>query len=513
MRKQVCRPSSVASGSRSHGIYKISWLGALKPPNPDSEGKVIVTLELLLPTNSQLLFLLAREAGERTADEQADPLLSSPSDLGEDDSYQEEGSDNVASPLLPQCPPLVDTSDPSISSPLLPNSPATPLLSDALLQQSSHSIVNIADSPSWHAGTALDLESGLNCQSCEALGSDPQSHSHLDASCQTSSKLNASLLSLTRPGTPIITLSKVAACIQTPSLSRPSTPLPQYNQDLLSLGTSPTAQLDANDSPLPSFHIVPPEEARQNRARRCALTLPSSNSLLVPLSSGLPSLPTSPFLGLPPHAPTPCNSPLRASYEFLNHVAPPPFKEAALTQVLEDEAKMYRPANTGLRPLLLPKEVAKRNPQEPPVLPVVRRQSFCPKSLVLPQKVARSSVDFDAMARERSQDREPKTSKRMSANVESILCRRPAPMILTESPSLPLIEVSSPPEEHIEEVSIFQDFDILNEQSQLLDVTFQMLEDSIASTSSLDFMGDPRVGLGFEDLPQMHSSVTMLSNP
>ncbi|TCD66424.1 hypothetical protein EIP91_001360 [Steccherinum ochraceum] len=73
--------------------------------------------------------------------------------------------------------------------------------------------------------------------------------------------------------------------------------------------------------------------------------------------------------------------------------ASPPIESFGTTHVHASETR--RPANPGLRPLRLPKELATRQLEAAQISP---QDTFCPRPLVLPQQVARRSLDVDDVA-------------------------------------------------------------------------------------------------------------------
>ncbi len=337
------------------------------------------------------------------------------------------------------------------------------------------------------------------------------SQSLLDASSLTPSKFNVGLLAGSRPGSPHLGLL----------LSRPCSPLPQFNQDILgensfakrldSLSDNAIFVTPIELGPLPSFTVIPPITI-DNDPVLIEINEHSDSLLVPPLPATIASSPTSPFLALPPHAPTPYNSPHRASGEFIDPSSPTALKEEVLNQVLGDDTKMYRPANTGLRPLLLPKEVAKRNPQEALMAPVTRNTTFCPKTLMLPQKVARNLIDFDALPRGKLQERSTKASKRVSTRLESILCKRPQLVQLAESPSLPMLKLSLP-EETVDET--VHEEGACRQQSKLMSDIFRLMENSgmdiCSSNNSVASIHE--IGLGLSHSYESRDVLVMVGLP
>ena len=436
-----------------------------------------------------------------------------------DDSVSGDNSTSLLLPSSPQCPTLIDASDPSAFSPDLPDSPETPTHCDTFPPFHSRSLIEAAETLSWHTISEPDIESGLGYNHPDTPPLGIRSASSLELCGKTPTKLNVTILGNSTSLSPGSVLSRVAACIHPSShASQSSNPLPQFHQEYLVGHTG--VQVDAccvdNASgifsnapcPLPSFTLIPPNADFDNPIL-LDIAEPSDSSL-IPFSSALPSLPTSPFLALPPHAPTPCNSPHRAGSEFLNQVTPSPFKKEVLTEVLGDGIKMYRPTNTGLRPLLLPKEVAKRNPQEVIFnLAPVRNTGFHPKPLMLPQKVARNSVDFDALVQKDPQDKLLKASKRFSANVEAILCKRPQPVRLAASSSLPFIKFSLSEESTQRSISE----NVVEEQSVLMSDIFQLLESSQADDDSDISASDHDRDASPDHTQQMQEILALLDFP
>lgn len=286
-------------------------------------------------------------------------------------------------------PSIAFSPDFSTTSSPLSSAPTTPDIASELLVAVSESYPGIVTSHSNSWEDILEIEEGLRCDSIEYRSTGL---SFLGSSTSIFSKLSASFLVPSQSISPSKFLQP-----STPCRTRSNSLLPQFTQDI----TSPSYKADTSwngdgISMIATPGGTPPQspgcytsvfdfsmyEADRRFGRimdkktlDAALPLTSSTLLLpVPITP-------SRYHGDLPAICTPNNSPEK------ERRVPGTLDAVTLVQLLEDPTKMHRPANTGLRPLLLPCQAAKRHSLD--LTAFHTRQRSGPRPLMLPQQLAK----------------------------------------------------------------------------------------------------------------------------
>ncbi|CAL1716168.1 unnamed protein product [Somion occarium] len=343
--------------------------------------------------------------------------------------------EDSVSPIMTSvgCPTLAHSPDFSVMSTPFTSTPTTPDLANELLIPIAESRPRIVTSHAnpWDGELDLDLESGLGTFVGEHRGS-PNPQSLPGSSVSLFSKLNVKLLTSSRPGSP--SLASKFLLPSTPCRSRSNSTLPQFAQDitkepLYADGPSWCGD-DISTAATPGGSPVRPPTCYTNyfdfsiyddlpdRRRSCVLDESSCDSILPSKKPRPLSLPiiTSEMLydEEVPNAHTPYNSPEKTRCALIAPLAPTRLDDEQLVRLLEDPDKMYRPFNTGLRPLILPRQAAKRHSLDVSLI----RQGSGPKPLMLPQQLANKPLP----ARSSTLDTLPqKTLLRRSMSVQDYL--------------------------------------------------------------------------------------------
>lgn len=262
-------------------------------------------------------------------------------------------------------------------------------MADELLIAVSESCPGIVTSHTITWEDAFNAEDGLGSDLIERRNTGL---SFLGSSTSIFSKLSANLLVPSQSTSPSKFLHS-----STPCRSRSNSLLPRYTQDISCTPfKSDTSWCGDNTSMIATPGGTPPQSSgcytnvfdlsMYEPDRRFGRILDKNTLDAAPPSaasaSALP-VPITPsrYLGRLPTICTPNNSPEKG-----RHV-PGTLDAATLVELLDDFTNMHRPANNGLRPLLLPRQAAKRHSLDIASFPT--RQRTGPRPLMLPQQLAK----------------------------------------------------------------------------------------------------------------------------